>query len=123
MKVNFEELKNGMELRCIKNLGVFKRDNCYVVNTRFEHSVTLGNYYYHLNKQEFYDYFEVASTTPLSEQLSHTILDVFENCLDSNNIVIPDTDRNGDEGEACIYGMTYANMLSDIANILSTYVD
>ena len=50
--------------------------------------------------------------------VSVKIIDLFENILDKNNISIPDEDRTGDEGEACIYGMTYYNLEENITNIL-----
>lgn len=50
------------------------------------------------------------------------ILDIFENMLDEKGIMIPDEDRNGDEGEACLYGITYANLEDDIVALLNEYV-
>lgn len=53
-----------------------------------------------------------------SELIAIRIIDVFENLLDQHNIQIPDDDRCGDEEEASIYGCTYFNLESEIAQIL-----
>jgi hypothetical protein len=37
--------------------------------------------------------------------------------------MIPDEDRTGDEGEACLYGMTYANLEDEIYSLLCEYID
>lgn len=39
------------------------------------------------------------------------ILDIFEEMLESKGISIPDVKQTGDEPEACLYGMTYAELL------------
>ena len=52
-----------------------------------------------------------------------TILDLFENLLDKHGIYIPDDDRSGDEGEACLYGTTYGNLEDAICTILYEYID
>ena len=49
------------------------------------------------------------------------ILDVFEEMLESKGIPIPDEDRTGEESEACIYGMTYADLENAIEELLSRY--
>ena len=49
------------------------------------------------------------------------ILDVFEEMLESKGIPIPDEDRIGEESEACIYGMTYADLENAIEELLSRY--
>lgn len=51
------------------------------------------------------------------------ILDMFEDMLDEKGIMIPDEDRTGEEGEACLYGMTYANLEDQIYELLCEYVD
>lgn len=47
------------------------------------------------------------------------IADVVEDLLDEHGIYIPDDDRNGDEGEACLYGKAYSDLENDIADILT----
>lgn len=51
------------------------------------------------------------------------ILDIFEEMLDEKGIKIPDEDRTGDESEACLYGMTYANLEDEIYSLLCEYID
>lgn len=50
-----------------------------------------------------------------------TILDVFEEMLESKGISIPDEDRTGEESEACLYGRTYADLENEIEELLSRY--
>ena len=52
-----------------------------------------------------------------------TITDIFENILDANDIQIPDEDRNEDrndedENQACLYGMTYDRILTEVEDEL-----
>ena len=49
------------------------------------------------------------------------ILDIFEEMLESKGISIPDEDRTGEESEACLYGMTYAELENEIAELLGGY--
>lgn len=49
------------------------------------------------------------------------ILDIFEEMLENKGISIPDEDRTGDESEACLYGMTYANLEDEIVTLLEQY--
>lgn len=49
------------------------------------------------------------------------ILDIFEEMLENKGISIPDEDRTGDESEACLYGMTYADLENEIAELLGRY--
>ena len=49
------------------------------------------------------------------------ILDVFEEMLEKKGIMIPDEDRTGDESEACLYGMTYADLENAIEDLLGRY--
>lgn len=49
------------------------------------------------------------------------ILDIIEEVLESKGILIPDEDRTGDESEACLYGMTYAELENEIAELLGRY--
>ena len=49
------------------------------------------------------------------------ILDIFEEMLENKGVSIPDEDRTGDESEACLYGMTYADLENAIEELLSRY--
>lgn len=49
------------------------------------------------------------------------ILDIIEEMLESKSILIPDEDRTGDESEACLFGMTYAELENEIAELLGRY--
>lgn len=49
------------------------------------------------------------------------ILDIIEEMLESKSILIPDEDRTGDESEACLYGMTYADLENAIEELLRVY--
>lgn len=49
------------------------------------------------------------------------ILDIFEEMLERKGIIIPDEDRTGDESEACLYGMTYADLENTIEELLRAY--
>ena len=49
------------------------------------------------------------------------ILDIIEEMLESKGILIPDEDRTGDESEACLYGMTYADLENTIEELLRVY--
>ena len=51
------------------------------------------------------------------------ILDIFEDMLEEKGIMIPDEDRTGDEGEARLYGMTYANLEDEIYSLLCKHID
>lgn len=58
----------------------------------------------------------------LTRALSVSILDLFENLLDKHGIYIPDDDRNGEDGEACLYGTTYGNLEDSISALLAAYI-
>lgn len=49
------------------------------------------------------------------------ILDIIEEMLENKGISIPDEDRTGDESEACLYGMTYAELENEIVELLGRY--
>jgi len=49
---------------------------------------------------------------------SIAICDEFENLLEKHGIAIPDEDRTGAGEEACIYGMTYAELEDSITHLL-----
>ena len=55
--------------------------------------------------------------------LAITILEMFDNMLEEKGIMIPDEDRTGDEGEACLYGTTYADLEDQIVALLVDYID
>lgn len=46
------------------------------------------------------------------------ICDLFEDILDKHNIDIPDDDREGNDGEARIYGMTYVELEDNVKDII-----
>lgn len=50
--------------------------------------------------------------------IASAIIDEFEQVLEKNNITIPDTEREGNEDEARIYGKTYYDLEDNIKNIL-----
>ena len=52
-----------------------------------------------------------------------TILEMFEDMLEEKGIKIPDDDRVGDDGEAYLYGVTYANLEDQIVKLLCNYID
>lgn len=49
------------------------------------------------------------------------ILDAFEDMLESKGVSIPDEERTGEESEACLYGMTYAELENTIEELLRAY--
>ena len=54
--------------------------------------------------------------------LAIEILEFFEDMLEEKDITIPDEDRTGDESEARLYGMTYADLEDRIADLLDRSV-
>lgn len=66
------------------------------------------------------DLFESVGKT---RGIAIAILDMFEDMLDEKGIMIPDEDRTGEESEACLYGMTYANLEDQIYELLCEYID
>lgn len=57
-----------------------------------------------------------------SRGLAIMILDIFEDMLDEKGIMIPDDDRTGDDGEACLYGCTYGDLEEEIVCLLDKYM-
>jgi hypothetical protein len=55
-------------------------------------------------------------------EYSVEIVELFEEILDKHNIIIPDEDRTGDEGETCLYGTTYSDLEDDVLHILCQLV-
>lgn len=51
------------------------------------------------------------------------ILEMFEDMLEEKDITIPDEDRTGDETEARLYGMAYANLEDRITDLLKSEHD
>lgn len=51
------------------------------------------------------------------------ICDLFEDLLDTHDITIPDDDREDDEAEARIYGMTYAELEDNVKEILINFAN
>lgn len=51
------------------------------------------------------------------------IAEMVETILDRYGIYVPDEDRNGDDGEACLYGMTHVRLEDSISFMLSDLVN
>ena len=51
-------------------------------------------------------------------EIAREIVELFEDLLDKHGIMIPDDDREGLDGEACLYGTTYWDLLGDVDSIL-----
>jgi len=51
-------------------------------------------------------------------QMAIDIIDMFEDLLEKHNINIPDEERDGHEGEANIYGITYFELEDEITAYL-----
>ena len=54
-------------------------------------------------------------------QFAASICDLFENLLDEYDIDIPNDDREGDDGEAHIYGITYAELEDNVKEVLMEF--
>lgn len=57
------------------------------------------------------------------KQYAASICDKFENLLDEHNIDIPDEDREGGDGEARIYGSTYAALEEAVGEVLVALIN
>ena len=55
--------------------------------------------------------------------IANEICELFEDILDKHNIDIPDEDREGNEEEAHIYGMTYAELEDNVKEILVDFAE
>ena len=55
-------------------------------------------------------------------EYSVAIVDLFDELLDKHNITIPDEDREGNEDEARLYGLTYWNLEDEVCRILCELV-
>lgn len=51
-------------------------------------------------------------------ELSANIISLFEELLEENDISIPDDERNGEEGEARIFGQTYYDLEDRIVDLM-----
>lgn len=56
-------------------------------------------------------------------RIANEICELFEDILDKHNIDIPDEDREGNEEEARIYGMTYAELEDKVKEILVDFAE
>ena len=56
-------------------------------------------------------------------QTSKDICNLFEDLLDKHNIKIPDEDRQGEESEAPIYGITYAELEEQVTDVLTNILN
>lgn len=55
--------------------------------------------------------------------IANEICELFEELLDEYGIDIPDEDREGNEEEAHIYGMTYAELEDKVKEILVEFAE
>ena len=55
-------------------------------------------------------------------ELAINILAEFEELLERNNLTIPDRDREGEETEARIYGITYYNLEDTITELITKLI-
>lgn len=58
-------------------------------------------------------------TCKTDEEVAAQILEIFEEKLDELDISLPDKDREGNEDEARIFGSTYYDLESDVAEFIS----
>ena len=58
-----------------------------------------------------------------TKEIAKDIVEVFEDLLDENNIMIDDEFRNGDDGEACLFGETYDEILTKIECMIVEVVE
>ena len=52
-------------------------------------------------------------------EMAFDIVEIFEDMLEKKDILIQDKDRQGEESEAPIYGMTYVQLVNDLICYLS----
>ncbi|MBR1853713.1 MAG: hypothetical protein IJ794_11340 [Lachnospiraceae bacterium] len=55
---------------------------------------------------------------PFTHNMAADVMECFEDLLDEHGITIPSEDRDGDEGEARLYGMAYANLMDQVEEII-----
>ena len=82
-----------------------------------------------MNSEEFKNSFETLTwqhkpgqRSVNLRQYAGDIVELFEDLLERNDITIPDDDREGEEDEARIYGMTYDDLLEDTISVLQDMV-
>ena len=61
------------------------------------------------------------NNTNLEREYAWSILDYFEDLLDEKGIDIPSDDRDGDEGEARLYGTEYCELEDKITSLLKLF--
>ena len=61
------------------------------------------------------------NNTNLEREYAWAILDYFEDLLDEKGIDIPSDDRDGDEGEARLYGSEYFDLEDKIVSLLKSF--
>lgn len=78
--------------------------------------------HYDEEKKKFYitpSQISVAKKSILElEEYAGAVLNLIEDLLEENDITIPDEDREGDEGEARLYGGTYYELEEKIVDIM-----
>lgn len=57
----------------------------------------------------------------IRRELAVEVIDKFCELLDRHGIIIPDSDREGNEGESSIYGCTYYDLEDEIVALLDYY--
>lgn len=57
----------------------------------------------------------------LEQEYAWAILDLFEDLLDEKEIDIPSDDREGNEGEARLYGIEYFDLEDKIVSLLKSF--
>lgn len=82
-----------------------------------------------MNSEEFKNSFETltwqhnpSQRSVNLRQYAGDIVELFEDLLERNDITIPDDDREGDDGEARLYGVTYGDLLEDTISILQDMI-
>lgn len=61
------------------------------------------------------------NNTNLEREYAWAILDYFEDLLDEKGIDIPSDDRDGDEGEARLFGSEYFDLEDKITSLLKLF--
>lgn len=65
---------------------------------------------------------ELENNMSTARSLAIDILEMFEDILDEHGIKVPDADRSGNEDEAALYGMTYADLEDKIVELLENHI-
>lgn len=53
-----------------------------------------------------------------AREFAAEIVDIFEDFLDNKGIEIPNEDKEGDEGEAIIYGTDWDSLMYEVIHVL-----